>query len=157
MSVFPTSDFNSFTVICLWYISKQGIHKWTMQSLHITTCLFLLDFLLSLPYFHRCNSHNTSYLLWWGVWRSLYCPPNTTLFLRLPFNRSKVVSLTLLHISLIVTLFVDTSAGVVQSGLTYYRPQTWLYFFLLASMRLRLFGPYLSGIVHPKATHFWNS
>ena len=156
MSDFPTSNFNPFTVICLWNRSKQGIHKWTMQSLNIATYIFSLDFLLSLPYFHQYNAHNASELLWWGVWRILSCPLNTTLFLSLPIDRYKFSSLTLLHLSLLVTLFTDTSAGVVQSGLTYDRPQTWLCLFLLASMKLRLFVPYLFGIIHTKSTHSWN-
>ena len=157
MSDFPTSNFNSFTVICLCNRSKQERQKWNIQLLHITTCLLFLDFLLSLPYFHQWNTHNTSEMLQRGVWQSLSCPPNTTMFLSLTFNRSKVGSLTLLHISIISTLFTDPSAGVVRSGLTYDWPRTLIYLFPIASMKLRIFGPYLSGIIHPKATHFWNS
>ena len=137
--------------------SKQGMHKWTMQSLHVKTCLLLLDFLVSLPHFHQCNAHNASELLRWGVWRSLSCAPNTTLVISLTFNRSKVSLLTLLHLAFIATVFTDTLAGVVRSEITYHYPQIWLWFSLLASMKLRLFGPYLSGLIHPKATHFWNS
>ena len=157
MSDFPNSNFNSFTVIFFFNRSKQGMKKWTIQSLHIPTFLLFSDFLLSLPYFHRLNAHNASDLLRWGVCRSLYLPPNTTLFISLPFNRSQVASLTLLHLSLIETLFTDTLAGVVRSGLTYYWPRIWLCFFLLASTKSQLFGPYLSGLIHYKATHFWNS
>ena len=156
MSDFPTYNFNPFTVICLWNRSKQWMHKWTTQSLHITTCIFFLDFLLSLPYFHRCNAHNALELLQWGVWRSLSCPLNTTLFLISPFKRSKVASLTLLHLAIIVTFLTDTSVGVVRSGIRYDQPRTWLCFFLLDSMKLRLFGTYLYGFIHPKATHSWN-
>ena len=154
---FSTSNFNYFTVICLWNRPKQGMYKWTMQSLHIKTCIFLLDFLLSLPYFHQCNAHNALDLLWWVVWRSLYFPPNTTLFLIIPFNISKFASLTMLHLALNAALFTDTLAEVVRSGLTYDFPKTWLWLFLLASMNLRLFDPYLSGLIHPRVTHFWNS
>ena len=151
---FPTSNYNSFTVICLWNRPKQGIHKLTMQKLHIVKCLFFIDFLLSLPYFHQCNAQNASELLQWGVWKFLSCTPNITLFLSLHFNRSKVASFAMLNLALIATLFTYTLAGLVRSGLTYDRPWTWLWLFLLASMKLRLFGTYLSGFIHPKATHF---
>ena len=154
----PTFAFNCLNVIGVWNRLKQGTHKWTRQSLHLTTCLFFLEFLFSLPYFHRCNAHNDSFVLGRGVCWRLYLPPKTNRWQRLPFSGSKAVSFTLWHLIRVEVLFlsIGMEVGVILSGVNV-RPRKVECFFRLASKKFWLFGPYFSGLIHPSATHFWNS